>query len=103
MVGCDQATGREAPKPRRLRLDLQMTTEPQPELIHTRWGSRTRTRKAQTSGSQRNLFTSPGRTRKNKGLSKHSAARLQYHWDYQIIKKFLSSSLRGGIYTTRSL
>ena len=62
-VGCDQATGREAPKPRRLWLDLQMTAEPQPELIHTRRGSRTGTRKARTSRFQRDLFTSPGRTR----------------------------------------
>jgi hypothetical protein len=34
-VGCDQATGRETLKPSRLRLDIQMTAEPQPELIHT--------------------------------------------------------------------
>ena len=60
--------GEREPIPRRLRLDLRTTAEPQPELIHTRRGSHTGTRKARTSGFQRNLFTSLGRTRKNKGV-----------------------------------
>jgi hypothetical protein len=34
-VGCDQATGRETLKSSRFLLNLQMTAEPQPELIHT--------------------------------------------------------------------
>jgi hypothetical protein len=52
--------GRETPKPCRLRLDLRTTVEPQPELIRTMRDSRSGTRKARTSGSQRNLFTSLG-------------------------------------------
>ena len=63
------------------------------ELIQTKLWSCTENCRAWTRGSQRDLFTSPRRTRKNKGLSKHSAARLQYHWNYQIIKKYFSSSL----------
>jgi hypothetical protein len=59
-VGGVQATGRETPKLCRLRLDLRTTVEPQPELIHTMRGSRTRTHKARTNGSQKDLFTIPG-------------------------------------------
>jgi hypothetical protein len=90
----------ERPKPRGLRLDLQMTAEPQPELIHTRRDSRTGTRKARTSRSQRDLFTSPSRTRKNKGWVSTQAARLQHHWINLKSSKVVDSlHMGGGIYT----
>ena len=41
-----------------------------PELIHTKWCSRTGNRRARTRRTQRDHFTSPRRTRKNRGLSK---------------------------------
>jgi hypothetical protein len=99
MVGCDQPTGREAPKPRRLRLDLRTTAEPQPELIHTKRGSRTGTLRARTSGSQTNLLTSPRRTRKNKGWVSTLAARLQSHWINLKSFKVVFSLHMGDIYT----
>jgi hypothetical protein len=91
--------GRETRKPRGLRLDLQTTAEPQPELIHTRWGIRTGTHRARTSGPQRDLFTSPSRTRKNKGWVSTRAARLQYHWINLKSSKAVFSLHMGGIYT----
>jgi hypothetical protein len=67
-VECDEATGREAPKPRRLRLDLRTTTEPQvgTNPHNTAWSNGSRTTRSR--GSQRDLFTIPRRTRKNKGV-----------------------------------
>jgi hypothetical protein len=80
--------GRETLKPCRLRLDLQTTAEPQPEVIHTMRGNCTGTCKARTSGSQRNLFTIPGRTRKNKRRVSTQQLGCANHLDYQIIKGY---------------
>jgi hypothetical protein len=67
-VGYDQASGRSY----RNREDFDsISKRPQnhkPELIHTILCSKAGIRRARSRGSQRDLFTSPRRIRKNKGV-----------------------------------
>jgi hypothetical protein len=80
------SVGREAPKLRRLWLDLQTTAEPQVGTKPHNTAQPNGSRIARSSGTQRGIYISLRWTRKNKGVKDTMQHRLrQTIWGYQFM------------------